>query len=222
MSKTLKILTDNWNKNLHDATWLSSRTNKLNILLATDKNFDLILLTGGEDVHPTLYQEKDIGMRTFTNEYRDLECIKLWNIARTLNKPIIGICRGAQFITAMAGGKLIQHVTNHAGTHHYIRNNHGVIFDANSSHHQMMYPFELKKDAYDILAYAAPAKSTKYLNGKNEMMRIPENFVEPEIILYKKQKALAIQGHPEWLHINHEFSVLCRRIAQKTVLKELI
>lgn len=46
----------------------------------------------------------------------------LYNNAKRLQIPMVGICRGAQFLNVMAGGKMIQHVEGHAihGTHEIV------------------------------------------------------------------------------------------------------
>ena len=83
----------------------------------------------------------------------------------------------------MAGGSLIQHVTGHNnfnnGKYHFIKTNKGDTHNAVSSHHQMMYPFDMEETDYELLAWTEQPRSRVYLDGENEMSRIPP--VEPEI-----------------------------------------
>lgn len=157
---------------------------------------DIIMFTGGEDVSPELYGcEKHI--TTYCNKERDIACNKLFEKSQKLpNKPLlIGICRGSQYLTVANGGKLIQNVNNHAiwGTHNIVFNDES--YQITSTHHQMMYPFDLNNEDYKILAYAAPKRSTIY---EGDGIDIPP--VEPEIVFYPKTNCLCIQGHPEMMN----------------------
>jgi hypothetical protein len=108
----------------------------------------------------------------------------------------------------MSGGKLIQHVNGHSGNHtihfkdsikeYYQLNNRLYEYEITSTHHQMMFPYNIRnKKDYEILAWSSKFRSKTYLNGKNEEISLPENFVEPEIIYYPETYSLCIQGHPE-------------------------
>lgn len=160
----------------------------------------LILFTGGEDVNPKLYEEPT-GKYTNYNERRDLIEQDIFHNL-TYSVPKLGICRGSQFLTVMCGGKLIQHVEGHAiGNVHPINviynEDEEEVVNITSTHHQMLFPFNLNDDSYEIKAYSSYFRSSTYLNGKNEETKLPKNFVEPEIVFYPKYNSLAIQGHPE-------------------------
>jgi len=161
------------------------------------KDIDLALFTGGEDVDPAYYEESK-GRFTSCNKKRDQIEHKMF--MSSLSAPKLGICRGSQFLTVMCGGKLIQHVEGHGigGTHPI-----DIVYpfeqkvEITSTHHQMLYPFNLPKENYLMCAYSTNHRSGVYLNGNNENISLPEDFVEPEIVYYPKYTSLAIQGHPE-------------------------
>lgn len=102
----------------------------------------------------------------------------------------------------MNGGKLVQNCRNHAlyGTHGITNNE--VEYEITSTHHQMQYPYNLKKENYDVLFVSSEFRSPHYYEGDYiDYARILENG-EPEIVLYHKEgapKCLAIQGHPEYM-----------------------
>jgi len=160
---------------------------------------DLIIFTGGEDVSPELYGEKK-GSFTNSNATRDLDERLSYDLHRGLrNKiPKLGICRGAQFLTVMNGGKLIQHVEGHNNISHNIQLQTGGIIKIASDHHQMMYPFNLNEKAYELIGYSERHLSTVYLNGNNKNIDIPFPFYEPEIVYYPNTNSFCIQAHPEW------------------------
>ncbi len=69
---------------------------------------DGFLFTGGQDVAPELYGMKDITGTVVPSPERDkLETLLLAK-ALQADKPILGICRGLQFINAFLGGTLWQ------------------------------------------------------------------------------------------------------------------
>lgn len=82
-------------------------TNKENIKKQIEA-MDGIIISGGVDVNPILYNEEPINelgvIHPDIDEF-DVEAIK---IALELNKPIMGICRGLQVLNVALGGTLHQ------------------------------------------------------------------------------------------------------------------
>ena len=69
---------------------------------------DGFLFTGGQDVSPEIYGEEKTEFCGETSELRDTLESTLLKIAIDENKPVLGICRGLQFINAALGGTLYQ------------------------------------------------------------------------------------------------------------------
>jgi len=176
------------------------------------KDIDLVLFTGGEDVNPAHYYE-NIGKYTHINESRDKKEMDTFYKFRG-HSFILGVCRGSQLVTVLSGGRLIQHVEGHCRDHSMILNNRSR-YNITSSHHQMLYPFDLNEKDYDLVAYSEYFQSKTYLNGNNEEIELPKNFLEPEIIYYKKTNSLCIQGHPEWSHCEKRTSLMCLDLINK-------
>ena len=105
-------------------------------MIETPEDIALVVFTGGEDVYPELYGE-EIGFRTYCSPSRDEYEVKMFEFAKKHNIPCAGICRGSQFLCVMAGGKLAQDITGHAGWDHEIATKDGRKLTCNSSHHQM-------------------------------------------------------------------------------------
>jgi GMP synthase-like glutamine amidotransferase len=180
------------------------------------KDIDLVLFTGGEDVDPQYYGEK-IGKYTHINRSRDSKEVDTFYKFKN-NSFLLGICRGSQLLTTLSGGKLIQHVEGHCKDHSMVvRGN--MRYNITSSHHQMLYPFDLNEKDYELVAYSEYFQSNTYLNGDNEEIELPKNFLEPEIVYYKNSNALCIQGHPEWSHCEKRTSQMCLNLIDK-YLKE--
>lgn len=174
------------------------------------KSLDMFLFTGGADVNPAYYNEQ-VGKYTSINNKRDEEEFYI-NQRLSRNCFKLGICRGSQLLTVLSGGSLIQHVEGHGRDHNITFNNPDskligkskIKLFATSTHHQMMYPYNLPKSKYEILAWATRFMSNVYLNGNNEQKELPNNFLEPEIVYYKDYHSLAIQYHPEYDHCDKE------------------
>jgi len=196
--------------------------NVVGIVKEEDKSLpnviNLILFTGGEDVSPSFYGETK-GKFTKNNKHRDDVEHNLFH-KMYYQIPKLGICRGAQFLTVMAGGKLIQHVTGHNSTKDAIYYG-GKVLNIPSDHHQMMYPFNLNTSQYSLLGYSLHFKSDVYLNGQNENIELPENFLEPEIVFYNEYNSLCIQSHPEWISDSSDTSLkYIINLIRTRVLKE--
>lgn len=177
---------------------------------------DLVVFTGGEDVNPQMYgEEKHIS--TMCNPYRDEIEAEIFHSTLSLKKPMVGICRGAQFLTVMNGGKLVQNVNNHASSAgHYIE---GVLpgissnskrrykFQVTSTHHQMMYPYNLPNEVYKIVGFSenistsmagfpSEEPSKRVFTSSDGKLR-GGKVVEPEVVVYPSTASLAVQYHPE-------------------------
>lgn len=71
---------------------------------------DGLLLTGGEDVDPSLYGQLRTAACGNSNPARDRTEIALVKAARTLGKPLLAICRGPQLLNVALGGTLYQDI----------------------------------------------------------------------------------------------------------------
>lgn len=203
----MKLAVSPWgNTDGHIGPFSKIFTEKYNPVLATTKGLkgaDALLLWGGKDIHPSFYGEKS----HYKNQTRDVSPVDTrdlieWHLMREaydLGIPIIGVCRGAQFICAFAGGKLIQDVTNHNCSHE-IRTYNGLSIYAPADHHQMMHVDGVN---YELLAWA-DARSTHYSGPEGEIVR--EIKVDPEVVLFPDVNGFAIQPHPEWGPMGTEFN----------------
>ncbi len=121
--------------------------------------------------------------------------------AKDMGIPIIGVCRGAQMLCALAGGFLIQDVDNHAGPDHEVLTEEGERFMVSSLHHQMLYPFDVE---HRMIATSKIMRSRGYYhdvridNGEKVEYNV-EMPCEPEFVFFPKEKGIAIQWHPEYM-----------------------
>jgi gamma-glutamyl-gamma-aminobutyrate hydrolase PuuD len=159
---------------------------------------DVVLFTGGEDVNPELYGEIPMA-RTNFNRIRDMKEQLIYQAALDREIPMVGICRGGQFLNVMNGGKMWQHVTGHTAPHvarievaPLLKGNKRRTIEVTSTHHQMMIPAKhgmtllTAMEAYEKLA---PAYS-----------KIGKDNKEPdtEAVYYDDTHCLCFQPHPEF------------------------
>jgi hypothetical protein len=171
------------------------------VIVPNMKDADLVVFTGGEDVTPALYNRAP-HPTTYYNRTRDIEEQIEFNNALLANKPMIGICRGSQFLCVMAGGILVQNQRH--PNWHPIETSDGKIIMVTSTHHQRQYPWTLPNDAYNIIGWCNLSPYSQGESEDDDLSRDPsvasESLEEVEICYYKKINALAIQSHPEMVY----------------------
>ncbi len=177
-------------------TSLGTVTTKLNQLA----NCDLVVFTGGADVDPSFYEDNEIS-KTHTNKARDLVELGVHNHCKILEIPMVGICRGAQFLNVMNRGVLIQHVNNHNNCNHAMFTPNDKVITVSGDHHQMIYP----KGDFELLGWAK--ESTNFeTGGKVSVKNFHRKLAgrEPEVIFWPSTRCLGFQYHPEWMDTKSE------------------
>lgn len=168
----------------------------------------VLVVWGGGDISPSYYGQRP-GKYTGANDRpsrHDIMEADLILDAIQKKIPIVGICRGAQLACALAGGKLIQHVERHGGSH-LIDTIDGRSLVTSSIHHQMMFPWDIE---HQLLAWCE-ARSAVHLGEDDKEVEFPKQaykegqLIEPEIVWFPQIKTLAIQGHPEFMGIREPF-----------------
>lgn len=178
---------------------------------------DLVQFTGGADVSPHLYGEKNVA--SYTAPRRDEEEIAIFNAVRALEIPMAGICRGGQFLNVMCGGKLWQDVDNHAvGRGHLATislDGEETNILVSSTHHQM---FRRNVETSQLIGWAH--QSTQKLSDQYQLQAGPEE-IDEEVVYYGAEKCLCFQPHPEYFEINQDCPKLYFRLLKKILKGEL-
>lgn len=147
---------------------------------------DLIVFPGGSDVDPELYGHKNVG--SYIDKIRDRRDIATWNMGRVYATPMVGICRGGQFLNIKSGGTMYQDVDGHLGNHKIITDD-GEEYEVTSTHHQMMKP---AKDAKII------AVSTQKNSFVKDQDGVHKGIYGYEVLFYEHTNSLCFQPHPEY------------------------
>lgn len=165
----------------------------------TVEDADIVCFTGGEDVDPDFYGEEPIEGTHF-NTKRDNYEAGLFGEALALKKPMVGICRGAQFLNVMNGGGLWQDVNNHAGGNHPVidMRTGKTVEGMTSTHHQQMRADLSAEVGAEIVAVAA--LSTRKESQSEKMTRATPEKDDMEVLWYPESLTLCFQPHPEFGH----------------------
>ena len=154
---------------------------------------DIVLFTGGEDVDPSLYGEAALQQTRF-NPVRDKREKAIYEEALKANIPMVGICRGGQFLNVMNGGKMWQHVDGHCGNHKMaVLGKDERIITVTSTHHQMMIPNE-----ETALVLATANESSRKLAFNLDKTHAKGSDVDTEVVWYENTSCLCFQPHPEF------------------------
>jgi len=162
---------------------------------------DLVIFTGGEDVHPNLYK----GIHTnvsWVNESRDAMEQIIFKYYLKHGIKMTGICRGLQIMNVLCGGQMYQHITNHNGFYHrafFPRTN--KTFVVSSTHHQMVL---LPSDAYPV-AWSSTPRSLIYIGPMAVKVSPPQYEIEAAV--FPKFNCFGVQFHPEIMNTKEEDTI---------------
>lgn len=156
-----------------------------------------VLFGGGADIHPFLYGQKNTASQC--NIARDLWEVYVYNQCVHYGIPMLGICRGHQFLAAMHGGKLIQDIGTEFGRAAQ-RIKHGIVLHNASPDFVEMWrdsPMgDLQVNSYHHQAVDAntlPTTAT-VLATDSEHPRIVEAALWRQ---HDYVSAFSVQSHPE-------------------------
>jgi|SRR5690554_1456649 len=147
---------------LFDVSYPLSETSMLS-WTQIEENTDAVLFTGGPDVRDSMDRTR-------------VE-IKIAEYCMSKNIPVLGICRGFQFLGYLSGIDITPHIDNHMMCTHEVQDWRGRRFNVKGDHHQAV-PFED--------------------NGKIDvLLTAPDGIVEAAY--FPNVGGFGVQYHPEWM-----------------------
>jgi putative glutamine amidotransferase len=166
------------------------------------QHLDALVLQGGADLAPETYGEEPEKPQWAGDRVRDRYEMEVLHEFIAADKPVLGVCRGAQLINVAFGGTLHQDVNSHVpgtlahrATHAYEKNFHDISIEpasglarlyagvrtgkVNSIHHQ-----SIKTLGRDLVveAYAEPDRVIEAIRWQG------------------RGYVFGVQWHPEFLH----------------------
>jgi putative glutamine amidotransferase len=162
------------------------------------KDFDGVVLTGGEDVDPQLSNASPIEQVQPGDRRRDDFEFQLLHQATVEKKPILGICRGLQVANVFLGGSLVADLQNAGFADHETKKNakesrHSITVDKGS----LLFSV-VGVESGEINSY----HHQSVLNISDELMvsgRSPDGVIESLEWKNKINRSflLLVQWHPE-------------------------
>lgn len=161
------------------------------------RELDGFVFTGGQDISPNLYSEKTTPMcGQRCRERDDMEAV-LFRLVYEMDKPILGICRGIQYINVIMGGTLYQDLPSEhpSRTVHCQKPPYDIPVHAVSIMEESPLYGLLKKKNLMVNSYHHQA--VKRLAPKLAVMAVSEDGVIEAVCIPKKKFIWGIQWHPE-------------------------
>ncbi len=164
-------------------------------------NMDGLILHGGADISPKSYGEEPIRPEWAGDRIRDLFELELYWAFRKQEKPVLGICRGAQLINVAHGGNLyqdIQYQNSNALTHRnweiYDQNFHSIDIVPDSQF-QSLFP-KLSQAKVNSIHHQGIQVLGKGLQV--EARSCKDGIIECIRLCHDTAYARGIQWHPEF------------------------
>ena len=160
---------------------------------------DGLILQGGADICPQCYGEQALQANAECDRVRDAYEMELLHEFMEAEKPVLGICRGAQLINVAFGGTLYQDIAAQietAGTHvhsDYDRHSHGISWESGSKLSNL-YPGTTGGAVVSIHHQAIKALG----RGLKIEARSDDDGLVEAIRLEGKPYVLGVQWHPEF------------------------
>ncbi len=167
---------------------------------------DGLVISGGDDVHPTTYGQEVATVHGVSREVDQFE-IALVEAARQQDKPVLAICRGIQLLNVALGGTLQQEITSLDSIHELITDETDPD-DLNARRHVV----EFEPDSLLAEVYGSEQLKTNTLHHQGIAVLADELIIEgrTEDGLVEAARcdgawwAVGVQWHPERLDLDHK------------------
>jgi gamma-glutamyl-gamma-aminobutyrate hydrolase PuuD len=172
---------------------------------------DGLLLSGGSDLDPELYDQEAHDETVGVHEERDRAELALLEAALKRDMPVLAICRGSQVLNVARGGDLVQHLPDVVGDEKH-RHTLGVFAD-----HEVTV--EDGTRLASLLGDRAPVKSHHHqgIGRIGEGLRVAAHAEDGTVEAVEdpsRRMALGVLWHPEAGEDARLFDELVREAAQ--------
>lgn len=180
--------------------WLTGLYDHQHDTLDTIPKVDAICFMGGTDVDPAIYGEERGPTTQAPDKKRDEFEVAVFEKFKDTDVYLFGICRGAQLLNVLNGGKMIQECGYRGG--------HVDVIVSDDLEDAMGLEPILKKGGRDF--HNIPHNVCHHqgmVSGPDDDKKSVFGFTHDDgngyldyVIHYPKTRSYGVQGHPEWGH----------------------
>lgn len=147
-------------------------------------DLDLVIFSGGEDISPNLYGERNQYCHGINSRRDEIE-VAMYKKAKALNKKMFGVCRGHQLICALENGSLYQD---------YVIQGEGEY-----QHHSMEHNLECISLGSKVFSFYKDNPVTSYHHQAVRHTGLRITTVHKGIVESTESgKIITVQFHPEF------------------------
>lgn len=171
--------------------------------------FDGFLFTGGPDVNPQIYGERPEEYCGKPSNERDLLEGWLFKQVLSMDKPMLGICRGLQLFNALLGGTLYQDIPSQ------LESDQKIVHTMKPPYDAPVHKVRIEKISplYKILEHDEIAVNSYHHQGIKQLAdsllpaaKAGDGLVEA-VWMPDRRFVLAVQWHPEFMYRTDENSL---------------
>lgn len=209
-ARTTKIQKVSWSINIQENFEYVYRCGALPIMIQFyDTNqideiiddFDVLMLTGGNDIHPEFYRQTNHACSSLEERQTDALDIYLAKAFAKKRKPILGVCRGMQILNIAFGGTLIQDIGTEIQTN--IIHAQQKIKNFHEYRNKTIHEIKILKDSvlYPILGSSTSVNSYHHqcIDQLADSFIISAVSNDGVIEAIEKDSIIGVQWHPEML-----------------------
>ena len=160
---------------------------------------DVILLSGGYDISPSLYQEDALPVFNYSIKIIDLFYLNIIHLADKYKKPLFGICKGMQAMNVAYGGTLYQDLDSQI--------NHCLQHRQNAFYQDETHKVHLRENSFlyscfkqtDILCNSYHHQAIKKVANDFHVVATASDGVIEGIERTAGVPMVGVQWHPEML-----------------------
>lgn len=151
---------------------------------------EAIILSGGNDIDPSLYGEAKDASANYSAERDGIERIVL-KVAIEQNLKLIGICRGMQMLNVFFGGKLKRLERSESGRSAHVGTPHGITFLKSDPASGLDSGLEWTVNSFHDWGFT-PEETAQTL----DVLAISKDGIV-EMVRHKRHPFLGMMWHPE-------------------------
>jgi len=177
------------------------------IIRKTLRRIDGLILSGGGDVNPAVYGAQRKPECGESDEIRDQSELMFIRLAKEMNMPIFGICRGVQILNVSYGGSLIQDIPSHFGIE-MERHRQPEPYD------MLVHPVHLTRGGLlnritgldSFMTNSMHHQSVADLGGSLVVDAVSEDGVVEAVCDSRNDAVFGVQFHPEFFSGTHDYA----------------